>query len=302
MAFRVAGPAAMAAPAIATLVLIAATIVPIIVIPGAAAGLHLVVALRTLLVAGRATALAAFPTPAGRSRVAFRITVPTAFAVARIIPAATRGLRMPLGIAVPAALAVATAFPAAARRRGMAFGIAKPPAGLATFRRPAAAAVTAVIVALPSHRSPAVTVVFVVIATARPRPAFAHEAPFFVSIASHGPEGSGTVMLVVALEAAARGAVVAGEAVFIITFAPCGAAAAAFAPETAIAVALGTAAGISPLVVGHEPALVVSFSRVEIPAAHPIPPTILPAIGRSGGVSRPQHTTASPMLSSIFAK
>ena len=64
MAFRIAGPAAMAAPAIATLVVIAATIIPIIVIPRAAAGLHLVVALRTLLVAGRATTLAAFPTPA----------------------------------------------------------------------------------------------------------------------------------------------------------------------------------------------------------------------------------------------
>ena len=64
MALRIAGPATVAAPSIAALVVIAAAVIAIIVIPRATTELHLVLPLRTLLIAGRATALTAFPTTA----------------------------------------------------------------------------------------------------------------------------------------------------------------------------------------------------------------------------------------------
>src|ERR1700744_3014717 len=98
----------------------------------------------------------------------------------------------------------------------MGLGIAEPAALTAPFAaffvRTAATRETAVVVAFPTHRPPAVAVVFVIVATARARSAFTHKATFIVAIAPHGPEGSGAIVLVVALEAVARISKVAREA------------------------------------------------------------------------------------------
>src|ERR1700688_4575904 len=105
MAFRIARPSAMFAATVAALVIIIAAIVSIVGILRPAARGRLVVAPRTLLIARRVPALAAFPTAARRFRVTFRIAAPAAFAVARIIPPSTRRLGMAFRIAEPTAVA-----------------------------------------------------------------------------------------------------------------------------------------------------------------------------------------------------
>jgi hypothetical protein len=78
------------------------------------------------------------------------------------------------------------------------------------------------------------------------------EVALIVAIAAHGPEGSGAIMLVVALEAAARLAVVAPEAALVVTFAAHGAPA-----ITVVFVVIATARTRSAFT--HEPALLVTL-------------------------------------------
>jgi hypothetical protein len=93
-------------------------------------------------------------------------------------------------------------------------------------------------------------------------------------------------MLLVALEAAARGAIVAPEAAFVITFAPHRAAAAAFTHEAAIFVTLRTAAGVPLFVIGHESTLLVAIWDVAVSGHTPLPSALLTARSKREATGR----------------
>src|ERR1700745_870165 len=117
----------------------------------------------------------------------FRIAIPAAFAVARVLPAAARSFRVTLRVAKPAAFAVLWILPPVARSLGVALRVAKPPPSSAGFAPPASfgtatAAVPPLIVAIAARGAPAVTVVFVVVTAAGTRSTFTHEAALFIPL------------------------------------------------------------------------------------------------------------------------